>query len=533
MAFVAAMDTKTTENGALAYHSTQNPFLDIFFQLVRTTTPEQIKQMVEKISRDKSFVYDEKEYYNDDFLNRMVIYTRNVRGGVGERNLAYYMVAYLLEKEDKQSIMAILPHFGQFGYWKDYMNLIKLVNEDTVFNITDYYKKWLTNEILTIYCNQLKEDLDKVQNVEEGKTASISLAAKWMPSDRDAIDKKYHILDKFAYQMVKHLGLEVKGPTYHVRSLLRKNVISPLRKVIKIVESSMCEKDWSNINYEAVPSKAMKRYTSAFKTNDEERFKEYKAGLVKGEKKVNFEAVYPHEIMKEYINFFDSYEPKLNEVAEAQMDGWRTKLAGMGKFGKAVSIVDVSGSMSGEPLEVAISLGALIASVADDPFRNTVITFSERPSFFNLKGDKWCEKANELKKAPWGMNTNFSAIFNLILNRAKECELKKEDMPERLYVFSDMQFDQADSGYHTHYESINRKYQEGGYDLPQLVFWNLRSSSTNPNYPVNLLNTNVALLSGFSPAIIKAVLDVSDLSPMAVMIKAIMDPMYDVIESLH
>ena len=533
MAFVAAMDTTTTENGALAYNSTQNPFLDMFFQLVRSTTSEGMKEMIGKISRDKSFVYDGKEYFNNDFFNRMLVYTRNVRGGVGERDLAYYMMMYLLSEEDFQSVDVLLPYFGHFGYWKDYMNMIKMAKEDKTFNINEGSAHNFIRRVVNFYCDALKTDLDKVVAASGDEKPSISLAAKWCPSDRDAIDKKYHILDKFAFRMASLMGWETndKTPTYYVRGLFRKQVISPLRKVIKVVETHMCEKEWSAINYEAVPSKAMVRYTKAFNKNDGVRFNDYKMGLVKGEKKVNFEAVYPHEIMNEYVN---SYHPSLNEVAEAQMDGWRNKLMEMGKFGNAVSVVDVSGSMNGEPMEVAVSLGVLIASVANEPFRDTVITFDERPRFYNFGNENnWFGKVKRLMKAPWGMNTDFSAVFNLILSRAQTVGLSQSDMPERIYVFSDMQFDEADSGYHTHFESIKKKYEDAGYTLPQLIFWNLRSSSTNPNYPVTLLNTNVALLSGFSPAIIKAVLEVSDLSPMAVMIKAIMDPIYDVIESVN
>lgn len=528
MAFVAAMNTTVTENNALAYKSTQNPFLDLFFQLVRTTTPEQIKTMVDKIKINGKFSYNGIDYSNSDFFNRMIFYTRNIRGGVGERDIAYYMFMIIAsDTSNRDSISKLLPHFSHFGFWKDYMNLIKIIKEDTMFGINDEYKSVLINKIITLCCYQLMDDLSKISSTDDDKIPSISLAAKWMPSDRDSFDKKYHILDKMAFKMASIMGWDVKEntKTYYIRGMFRKQVISPLRKTIKLVESQMCMKEWSNIDYEKVPSKAMTKYTKAFNKNDKERFEEYKAGLSSGEKKVNFEAVYPHEILKDYF----SYGTVINEVAEAQMDGWYNKLKDMGKFGKAVSVVDVSGSMNGEPMIVAISLGMLISSVADEPFNNTVITFSESPSFYNLTGKSWHSRLNELSKAPWGMNTNFSKVFNLILDRALITNLKQDDMPERIYVFSDMQFDEADSGYHTHYESIKKKYENAGYALPQLVFWNLRSSSTNPNYPANLLNTNVALLSGFSPSIIKAVLNVSDLSPMAVMINAIMDPAYDIV----
>lgn len=528
MAFIAAMDTTITENGALAYASTRNPFLDLFFQLVRTTTAEQIKNMVSNVFTYETFEHAGKTYNNLDFFNRMVMYTRNVRGGVGERDLSYYMFMSIMANNDFDSMRRLMKHFAHFGYWKDYINLYKKIEEDTVFGIDGVMKKAYTRDMVNIYCEQLKKDytdLIKTKSSSESeKSPSISLAAKWMPSDRDAIDKKYHLLDKFAWKMAELMEWKVdNSKTYHVREMLRKQIIAPLRKAIKLVEIDMCARQWDNINYEGVPSNAMNRYKKAFAKRDEERFAKYKAGLISGEKKVNFETVYPHEIMREYV-----YGRKnLDEVSEAQMNGWRDKLMEMGKFGNSVSIVDVSGSMSGQPMEVAVALGCLFSSVANEPFRNATITFSENPTFFNLNDESWCDKIHKLMKAPWGMNTNFSAVFNLILNRAKEMELRQCDMPERLYVFSDMQFDQADSGYHTHYESIKKKYKDAGYELPQIIFWNLRASSSNSSYPATLINKNVALLSGFSPAIVKSVLDVSDLTPMGTMINAIMDKAYD------
>jgi hypothetical protein len=75
-------------------------------------------------------------------------------------------------------------------------------------------------------------------------------------------------------------------------------------------------------------------------------------------------------------------------------------------------------------------------------------------------------------------------------------------------------------------QMIARKYADAGYSMPNIVFWNLNA---HDNVPAKFNENGVALVSGFSPAIVKGVLaaDLDDFTPEAIMLKTIMSERYD------
>ena len=95
-----------------------------------------------------------------------------------------------------------------------------------------------------------------------------------------------------------------------------------------------------------------------------------------------------------------------------------------------------------------------------------------------------------------------------------------------LLILSDMQFDQCSRFDNSAMESIRRQYQKAGYQAPKIVFWNLNS---HDNVPVKENEDGVALVSGFSPSILKSVLsaDLEQFTPEAMMLKTIMAERYD------
>ena len=188
--------------------------------------------------------------------------------------------------------------------------------------------------------------------------------------------------------------------------------------------------------------------------------------------------------------------------------------------------------MAGTPLQVCIALGLIISGCCDEPFRNQVITFSNRPEFYAIKGNSLQERVACLNRAAWDMNTDFIAVFKLILGKAREFKIPPENMPNRLYVFSDMQFDQASSGnFATNYDTVRSMYAEAGYQVPELVFWNLRGDTLD--FPVGDANTpGVALVSGFTTAILKALLNGRNLSPVTVLQDALSGERYQPIRYL-
>ena len=160
-------------------------------------------------------------------------------------------------------------------------------------------------------------------------------------------------------------------------------------------------------------------------------------------------------------------------------------------------------------------------------FKDSFLTFSNRPKLVNLKGNI-NDKINQMNTGEVA-NTNLTAAFDLILKTALDNNVPQAEMPETIVIFSDMQFDQGVSHDDTAIEMIARKYEAAGYTLPKVVFWNLNAAYGNA--PVKFDKSGTALVSGFTPAVVKPLLagDLENFTPEFVMLKTIMDDRYKVL----
>ena len=120
-------------------------------------------------------------------------------------------------------------------------------------------------------------------------------------------------------------------------------------------------------------------------------------------------------------------------------------------------------------------------------------------------------------------STNLDAVFETILNAAVKAKLPESDLPDTILILSDMQFNSCVRG-GTQMDGIEEMYKDAGYKVPQVVFWNLNYRG---NVPVTYDNANTALVSGFSPSIIKPIIEADDLSPVKVMMKALLNTRYN------
>ncbi len=255
---------------------------------------------------------------------------------------------------------------------------------------------------------------------------------------------------------------------------------------------------------------------------------EYVEKLATGETKVNASTLYPHEIVERYYNGNSLMVNTSDSLVEAQWNEMNEKMKGVGKLGKTLVLSDVSGSMSGQPMLISVALGILISTnIEHEAFRDNIITFHESPSFYHVTGETLYDKINSIIRAPWGGNTDFNKVFTTILERAKKYKLNEVDMPERVIVISDMQFDVACGNAKTNFQSVDDMYQRYGYKRPQIVFWNVNGKSRDVPVTANMADT--ALISGFSVDILKAVLDGTGMTPKDVMLRAIMNSRYDLI----
>lgn len=385
---------------------------------------------------------------NEELATKILLWSRDVRQGAGERQIFKDLVKNIATKSNIKSLINKIIELGRF-------------DDLFVFLDTEF-----ENDIVTTY----------VQAIVEGN----ALAAKWLPRK----GKMFNLVRK---------ALEVDPKT------LRKKVVH----LSNTVEQKMCAKEWDDIEFDKVPSLASSRYMTAFHRNAADKYEQYKQALVKGETKINAGAVYPYDIIKAVYN-----GDKI--VAQEQWEALPDYLEGF--EGRLLPIMDVSGSMAAMAggnanlrcVDVAVSLGLYIAERITGTFKNTFVTFSEKPQIHSLPDKMTLEnKANTIFSSNWGYNTDLQKTFNVILDSAVRSKVPASEMPTHIIILSDMGFDQGVRG-QTNHDSIVDKYQRAGYELPQIIYWNLRAGASN--FPVRRHQTGACLVSGFSPSLLKSVL---------------------------
>jgi hypothetical protein len=478
-----------TWNGARSHATSDSARLDFFYAAARGVKERRFENLLHAS-------------YEEDALHtlKIIAYVRDVRGGKGERSLGRQALKWLAGNHPEE-LKHNLKHFvSEYGRFDDTEALMGTSVEDDALDLLKL---------------QLEEDLTKLNAAttasEGAPKVSVSLCAKWVPSEKKKLDKKHDMNKKLARRMKL------------TSAQLRKVFLSPLRKHLDILERRMCAKEWDEINFNKVPSVAMHLHGKpdhAFETHLKEKFTEWKRKLVKGEAKVNAAVLFPHQVVGEYFK-----RSEVDELLEAQWKVMVEQAAQTGDLSKTLVLSDVSGSMLGTPMEVSIALGLMVSSLGQDDFKDLVLTFESNPQFHHVVGETLFERVRCLMDAPWGGSTNFTAAFREILRVAKKAKLTTDQMPERLIVISDMQFNAADNNFDTNFAVLRREFLEAGFAVPQLVFWNVNRSTTD--LPVRSSEANVSLVSGFSPAILKCVLSGEMLTPLQTLLNVVLDDRYD------
>ena len=458
----------STTNGDKAYKSTLNPLMDFMF------TASSLRN-ADEISITKLFT---KAYnFHKVYATRLAFYVRDIRGGQGERRVFRACMKTLAEI-DPETFKQIINFVPEYGRWDDLVELLNSINNSD-----------LEKEILNIIIKQYKEDIDNFNN-----NKPISILAKWMPS----INASSETTIKSAKKLAKYIGVSHKD---------YRKMLSLLRKHLNVVEVDMSAKNWSNINYEHVPAKAMLRYKNAFNKNDTSRFQDYVNALSNPNSttKINASTLYPFDIVNKVFHLSEN-DPVLDAQWKALPDYFGDK------FDNALVVCDTSGSMYGTPINVAIGLSMYLAERNKGLFNNKFITFSNHPELQEICGKNIFERVRSINDADWGMNTDIASVFKLILNSAVNNKLTQADMPSMLYIISDMQFDCCSNFENvTVFEKYQKEFENNGYKLPTVVFWNVAGESYN-NMPITVSNTGAIVCSGYSPSIVKYIMesDVTD-----------------------
>lgn len=465
-----------TNKGALSV-APDDPRMAFFFKIVRNTPGETTTDLLAK-----------SWSVNPLDTVKLIFHLRDCRGGKGEKKQFHDCLQWLLQHHP-ESLFRNLDNIPFFGSYKDWLVLLGTAAE---------------SDVLAHFALQLRQDKQLLESAEEKVRNTITLAAKWAPTEGCAHDRKFQAAAKMAS------ALQVRKNAY------RKDYLVPLRNHLRIVEAKMCAGNWEHINFSQVPSVALKRYKKAFSKHSPEKYQEFLARVKAGQAKMNVGRLHPHEILGSYLRHGTP-----DETIEVQwktfVENHRKKLVG---FPNSLAIIDVSGSMYGQPLEVAVSLGLLIAECNVGAFHGKFVTFSSNPSLEELRGATTYEKVSNIAKSHWTQSTDLQKAFDLILATAKMFKVPPEHMPAQLIVLSDMQFDAAIRGNDkTNFQVIEDKYREAGYTRPRIVFWNLQGTSVD--FPVASNVPNCALVSGFSGDLLSLFLDGLDLNPFQLMRKAI------------
>ena len=481
MTFLTALETElnTTEtlNGAKAYKSTLNKCVDLFGKIgaCRNDIPQ----------AKKLFAYAFKE--DPETATRILFWVRDIRGGgQGEREIFRNLFKDLVNgnSEIATKLVELIPVYGR---WDDLLILEGTSVWDNVVNV-----------IVT----QLRKD-----DVALTAGENVSLLGKWMPSiNASSADSK-----RLGRVFAKSLGLNERQ---------YRKFLTALRSQIKIVEQKMCSKEWSEIDYEHLPSRAGFMYRKAFAKQDATRYAEYLSAVEKGEKKINAGTIYPYEIVDKYLYKGGSQDKTIDLMWEAlpnYMEG--QELNGL-------VVADVSGSMMGTPMAVSISLAMYIAERNTGIWKDKFITFSESPELESIVGNTIGDRIRNLSRSAWGFNTDLKAVFESVLNAGIKNNVPDAEMPKKLIIVSDMQFDQAcASNKRTNFEQIQKMYRKAGYEMPELVFWNV--NAIGGNVPMTIHDTGTCLVSGCSPSILKSVLSGKTITPVDVMWDAVYAERYD------
>lgn len=465
-----AVNTKNarTKNGAVTNSTSLDVCVDLFAQIGSSR------------GKDLTVLFEQALASEPEIATRILLYSRDIREGQGERGQFINLMKVLMDSRPEY-VKRIIPLIPVLGRWKDLLMFI-----GTPFQ----------PEVIGLFAAAL--------NKRDG------LAAKWLPRINKVTVKggqKIRTKRKEAVIIAKELGLNHQEYRKLIASLSN------------TVEQKMCAKDWSGIDFSKIPSVAHSRYVKAFKRNAEESYTTYLSKLEKGETKINAAAVYPYDVLK----LVKSGEAKTADPM------WKALPDYIGESNERfIPVIDVSSSMNCSTgvagvdcMEIAISLGLYLSERNKGIFKDMFFTFNHVPQMLQAKGTL-SQRYRVAKSAPWGGSTNLAATFKLMLDAAIKNKVSEDEMPTKLIVLSDMEFNRT--GDLTAIENARKQYEAAGYKMPTLVFWNLNARAGNS--PATVLDKNVCMVSGFSPSIMRSLLSQRPVTPRDTMLETIMNERY-------
>lgn len=480
--FMDALEDQTnfkyTENGGIARKTTKSDVLDMF-----ATGGAMRNRSDADVITVFSNAYDE----DPSLAMKCLFYLRDIRGGQGERR--FFRVAFRwLCQAHPVSALKNFNNVSKYGRW-----------DDLIYSVEGTQ---LEGQMMAVIKKQFDLDLD---------SKTPSLLGKWLPSENASSPETKQVARKIR-------------KTFNLSARNYRKALSTLRERINIVERLMSSGQWDKIEFDKIPSRAGVIYRNAFARRDIIA-KKYEKFAKDTTKTVNADALYPNDIAHRAFDYQmqdEAHDDPTRLMLQKYWDNLKDYYNGREENGLA--IVDVSGSMTGTPMEAAVSLGAYIADKAHGPFAHHFITFSSHPALVKFSGVDIVDKLNRCKDADWGGTTDLKAVFDLLLKTALSRHTSQSDLPTRLYIFSDMEFNQCVNfgtdrwgrGYdhiisstdeaNSDLENVKKEWARYGYRLPQVIFWNLDAR----NQTIPAIGEGFSYVSGFSPTLIETILSGKD-----------------------
>ncbi len=477
-------NTAFTENGAVTNKTSGSDCLDLFATvgaLRRESDEEIIARFVRAYTEDA------------DTAMKLLFFARDIRGGLGERRVFRTVLSWLA-KNEPESVKRNMEYIPEYGRFDDLIVLFDTPCE---------------NEMLSMLKKQFERDLLCAQNGEK-----VSLLAKWLPS----VNASKGQTVRCAKRTARAFGMN---------DAAYRKAVSALRSEIHIIENHLRERDYS-FDYERQPSRALFKYRKAFARNDRERYRAFLSRVASGESRLHADHVSPYELVEPYLIAGWGWRgnPFMRDISpeeKAALNATWESLPDFGKDEDALAVIDTSGSMycGGRPMPaaVALSLGLYFAEHNKGRFRNYFIEFSARPQLIKIKGETFADRLRYLSTFSEVADTNLEAVFELILRTAVKNKVKQDEMPGKLIIISDMEFNSCvRNASETNFSHAKRMYEAKGYRLPEIVFWNV--ASRNRQQPVTMNEQGVVLISGATPRIFQMVAG-GHLSPRVFMLEVL------------
>ena len=484
-----------TLNGAKTHGSTGNACLD-FFAVAGG--------MRYRGRQDQIALYDRAYIETPELAAKLLFHLRDIRGGMGERKLFRTLMRHVAFTWPETAVKNA-RYIAEFGRWDDLLCLMGTP---------------AGHEAVRLIRLQLTDDLAALKKRELGEEdAHISLLAKWLPSDNTSSQRTRAA----ARKLYSALGMTQKE---------YRSAVTGLRARIGLVERALTGKQPRKVNYEAVPSQAMLKYREAFERGDGKRFRDYLERVKAGEKRIHSETLFPYEVLRPFFRA-GGWRSGGTKGAETLEQLWKSLPGEIGS-GNAISVVDTSGSMywscgSLTPALISQAMGLYCAERCPGVFHNHLITFESVPHLVEIRGRTLSDKLRYIGTLPWGGSTNLEGVFTLILRTAVNSGAKQEEMPSVLYIFSDMEFNQAvRNPDRTVYESCRKMFEDHGYRMPAVVFHNVNSWQMQT--PVTAHTRGTALQSGAGTHALKEKFD-DNITPMDHMLRVLNGKRYGMIHA--